>query len=282
MHGKPLPLQGTNEELHKSASTCMNIPTLQLWCARPDDLLDPQVEAACSRLLCEEEQARWKRFKFERNQREFLATHALARTALSRQIPIAPERWRFQFNDHGKPSIHPDCGLRFNLSNSTTLVVCLITANAEVGVDIEPRTRAESILEIAPRMFSPLELFQLRSLPIEQQPERALRLWTLKEAYIKARGMGLAIPLDKFSFAFDPLRNIRMEIDPALADSPDHWQFCQFELKQHCIAIMLEIVNESNLAPELQIWGSHLASLTSTQSKLIQPKWFPHNLNRPE
>jgi 4'-phosphopantetheinyl transferase len=249
----------------------MNKETLHLWCAYPDDLLDEETASACARLLSEDELARWQRYKFDRNRREYLATHALARTALSYRYALAPEAWRFQLNDYGKPSIDQECDLRFNLSNSTGLVVCLVGMGAEVGVDVEPLARAKSILDLGPRVFSPRERAQLAELCEDERPERALRLWTLKEAYIKARGMGLALPLNKFSFVFDRSNGIRMEMDADFGDDPGRWRFCLLKHAAHCIALMIE----SRAAPELQIWEARPPFAGPRRLELEKDVWFP-------
>ncbi|MGD0631819.1 MAG: 4'-phosphopantetheinyl transferase superfamily protein [Terracidiphilus sp.] len=244
---------------------------LNLWCAYPDDLLDEDAAQACAQLLSDDEKARWRKFKFEKHRREYLATHALARIALSHHGGAPPETWRFQFNGYGKPSADPGCGLRFNLSNSLGLVVCLIGEGAEVGVDVESRLRAGTIAEVGPRMFSALELAQLASLHQDERPERALRLWTLKEAYIKARGLGLALPLNKFSFLFDSANGIRMEMDPALDDSPERWRFCLLEHRAHCIAM----IAESSATPELRMWEARLPVPLPRAIASTELIWFP-------
>jgi 4'-phosphopantetheinyl transferase len=207
----------------------MDKGTFHLWFAYPDDLLNEESAQACLRLLNAEEHKRWQAFKFPRHRREYLATHALARTALSYHQALPPEAWRFKLNEYGKPFVDAECKLRFNLSNSLGLVVCLIGKGAEVGVDVEPYTRAESIIEVGPRVFSPSEQAQLESLREDQRAERCLQLWTLKEAYIKARGMGMALPLDKFSFLFGGPEKISMHldpsVDPSLGDEPERWRF---------------------------------------------------------
>lgn len=245
--------------------------TLDLWCAYPDDLLDEGAAGTCLQLLSEEEHERWQAFRFERHRREYLATHALARTALSHSSSLSPEAWRFTLNAHGKPSVDPECGLRFNLSNSPGLVVCLIGERMEVGVDVEPRTRAQSIAEVAAKMFSTKELAQLDALRAVQRPERCLRLWTLKEAYLKARGMGLALPMNGISFLFDETEQIRMALDPRLNDEPRRWRFCLLEHADHCIALMVE----SSTAPDLHVWEARLPS--SVPARLIPARalWNP-------
>ncbi|MGO9340071.1 MAG: 4'-phosphopantetheinyl transferase family protein [Terracidiphilus sp.] len=249
----------------------MDKETLHLWYAYPDDLLDEKAAQACARVLSDDERARWQRFKFEKHRREYLATHALARIALSHSHALPPEAWQFRLNAYGKPSINPECGLRFNLSNSQSLVICLISEGAEVGVDVEACARARTICEVGPRVFSPKELAQLEALHEDERPERALRLWTLKEAYIKARGMGLALPLNKFSFLFEDANSIRMEMDPTLNDSPERWRFYLFEHAAHCIALMVE----NRDVPQLNVWETRLLPSAPTRLATGREQWFP-------
>jgi len=249
----------------------MNREILHLWCAYPDELLDEEAAKTCARLLSDDELTRWQRYKFDQNRREYLATHALVRTALSHYHGLAPEAWRFRSNDYGKPAVDPECGLRFNLSNSTGLVVCLIGEGAEVGVDVEPLARAKSILEIGPRVFSPRERAQLEDLCEDERPGRALRLWTLKEAYIKARGMGLALPLNKFYFVFEGANDICMEMDEDFEDEPNRWRFCLLEIAGHCIALMVE----DRAAPELHVWEARPPSAAPKQLDVAKNLWFP-------
>jgi len=249
----------------------MNNQPLNLWCAYPDDLLSEPVADSCALLLSEDEQARWHKFRFVRHAREFLATRALVRTALSHYVPLAPADWRFQANAHGKPAVEPSCGLRFNLSNSPGLVVCLISQGAEVGVDVEPYERAQKIAGLAPEVFSPRELAQLAALRGPERADRALSLWTLKEAYIKARGLGLSLPLDRFSFLFGGAEEIHLQLDPGLGDEAERWRFCLLEHAGHRIALMAE----QAAAPKLQIWESRLFSAPPKQLPGGGEMWFP-------
>jgi 4'-phosphopantetheinyl transferase len=225
---------------------------LHLWCAYPDDLLNEEVAQACASLLSEEERARWQAFKFERLQREYLTTRALVRTALSNYKQISPAAWRFSLNDYGKPAIDPADDLQFNLSNSSGLVVCLIGKGSDVGVDVEPSERAGQIAEVAHRVFSARELAQLATLTGDERLDRGLSLWTLKEAYIKARGMGLSLPLDKISFVFDA-EGVRLELDRSLNDEPGRWRFCLLDHAGHRVALM----TEGDADPVLEIWDAH-------------------------
>jgi 4'-phosphopantetheinyl transferase len=243
---------------------------IQLWCAYPDDLLAEPVAQACLALLSESERARGQRFRFDKRCREHLATHALQRRALSASFPLAPEAWQFPENAHGKPSAEPECGLRFNVSNSEKLVVCLVGQGAEVGVDVEPRERAAEIAKLAARVFSPAEQAQLEALGDVERLDRALSLWTLKEAYIKARGMGLALPLDGFSFLFGGAEGIRLEIDAALGDDPRRWRFCLLDHAEHRIAVMVE-----GGPAELHVWEARDVADALLHVHSYGVRWFP-------
>jgi 4'-phosphopantetheinyl transferase len=253
------------------SSTTLNQNTLHLWCAYPDDLQDEASALACANLLSEDERVRWQAFRHERRRREYLATHALVRTALSRHGQLAPTAWRFTKNAHGKPSIEPKCGLHFNLSNAPGLVVCLVAENAEVGVDVEPHVRAKSIAEVAQRMFSPQELAQLAALDEGEKLNRYLHLWTLKEAYVKARGMGLTLPTNKFSILFGGDDGTRMVMDAILGDDPDRWRFCLLNHADHCIALLVE----SRSALELKVWEARPPFAPPTPLAIASETWFP-------
>jgi 4'-phosphopantetheinyl transferase len=251
--------------------TDMDKKPLHLWYAHPEDLTEA-VTQACTSLLSEDERAQWQTFRFDRHRREYLTTRALVRTALSHYHPIAPEAWRFQTNPYGKPTVNPDCGLRFNLSSSPGLVVCLIAQGVEVGVDAEPIERAEKVAELAPEVLSPLELAQLQGLPGPEKLDRALSLWTLKEAYTKAGGVGLSLPLNKFSFLFGGVEGIRLELDPCLGTEPgSRWWFCLVEHAGHRIALMAERAT----VPELQVWEARPLLAPPTRLAAGGELWFP-------
>jgi 4'-phosphopantetheinyl transferase len=225
----------------------MDQERLYLWCGYPDDVLDEAAREACALKLSEDERTRWQTFRFEKGRREYLTSRALVRFALSQYRPIAPEAWRFQVNAYGKPSPDPECGLRFNLSNSSGLVVCLVAHEAEVGVDVEPYARAGEIARLSETVFSPLERAQLEELHESDKTDRALSLWTLKEAYVKAKGMGFSLPLNKLSFLFGGAAGIRLELDSSLDAEADRWRFCLLDHAGHRIAIVVERAGASDI-----------------------------------
>ena len=180
----------------------------------------------CLTWLSSEEQARCSRFIFEKHRREHLLTGVLLRAMLSHYTGIHPRDWTFCTNQYGRPEIAApalEVPLAFNMSNTEGMVVGAIANAAEVGIDIED-LRRPAALDAADRFFSPSEVAALRALPTEMRDSRFFDYWTLKESYIKARGMGLAIPLDRFSIILDR-DPIAIEIDPSLGDSAESWRF---------------------------------------------------------
>ena len=123
------------------------------------------------------------------------------REILSRYLDLAPAALRFDHNAYGKPSV-AGAGLHFNVSHSGDWAMLAVSAEQEVGIDIERIDPSFVQEQIPERFFSPREVAQLRSLPPSEQTGAFFRCWTRKEAYIKARGLGLALALDSFdSFA---------------------------------------------------------------------------------
>lgn len=179
---------------------------IHLWFVFLDEIRDARLLDQYRRLLTEEERHQERRFFFAKDQHRYLVTRALLRTTLSRYAPIAPEQWSFYRNAYGRPEIaNDDCRaneISFNVSHTLGLIMLAVTGKCLLGVDTENvRTRQVSP-DLATHFFSRAEATALQRLPVELQHERFFQYWTLKESYIKARGMGLSIPLDQFSFHF--------------------------------------------------------------------------------
>ena len=198
-----------------------------LWSARPAAFTDPAQLARLRALLTGGERARSDRYRLARDRRTGLVTRALVRVTLSRYCDVPPARWRFRANDHGRPEIaSPTSPLRFNVSHTNGLVVCLVGRGRELGIDAESPHRDRRWLDLADRFFAPAEARALRGVPAADRPRRFLEYWTLKEAYVKARGRGLTLALS--GFWFDPPASpggIRIRFTPAVDDDPARWQF---------------------------------------------------------
>jgi 4'-phosphopantetheinyl transferase len=207
-------------------------------------------------LLSPSERTQHGRFHFEKDRHCYLVTRCLVRTVLSRCVPqIAPQDWAFAPGPHGRPQIaNPEPAaqaLRFNLSHCDGLVVLAVTRGREVGIDCENTSRLAP-LEVADHFFSPSEAQALRSLPNTQQAWRFWELWTFKESYIKARGMGVSLPLAPFSINLATPAQVSIGFD-GIADDPGAWQLWQYQPgPEHLVALCLQ---RGGAAPtELVFW----------------------------
>jgi 4'-phosphopantetheinyl transferase len=166
-------------------------------------------------------------------------------------VPIRPEKWRFSAGKFGRPEIESpklDEPLRFNLSRTRGMVVCAVGRDRELGVDVENIDRENLGLELISRYFAAPEIEALSALPTEAQRRRFFDYWTLKEAYLKARGWGLSAPLDKFWFYLEPGQMPRIAFHGSIADDPTAWQFNQFTpTGQHLIALAAGRTNQGDI-----------------------------------
>ena len=177
-------------------------------------------------LLSEEEQARAARFHFDRDRQSYVLAHALARTLLAQLAGVAPETLRFALGEHGRPElVWPELQprVRFNISHTHGLVACALALEHDVGVDVEHIERRLEIDRLAPNVFSPGERDALLPLRDDALRTRFFQLWTLKEAYIKARGMGLALPLREITFHLDGRARPELELAPSIGDDAARW-----------------------------------------------------------
>ena len=157
------------------------------------------------------ERARADAFRFDEDRRAYVSAHGLLRLALSSLGGGSPADWRFETNSYGKPHLVPRGGLgdlRFSLTHTRGMVAIALAYGTEIGIDVEARERMGRLdLEIADSHFTPEEVQALRTLPHEDaRRDRFLRLWTLKESFVKATGRGLSQPLDEFTVLVDPVR----------------------------------------------------------------------------
>lgn len=195
-------------------------------------------------LMTATEQARCLRYVREVDRRTFAITRALVRQSLSHYGPTRPADWRFVTNAHECPFVAPEQAgtppLHFNLSHTAGLVALAVTRGHRLGVDVERVTRAVTD-GVAERHFAAAEVRDLRRLPPADQPVAFFDYWTLKEAYIKARGLGLALPLDAFAFGLRPPHPPAITFEPGFDDTPEHWQFWQtWPTPEHRLSLAIE------------------------------------------
>lgn len=163
---------------------------VDVHCIRLD--ADPD---GCAALLSPEERGRAARFRFDRDRAHFSVCRGTLRRLLGEALSLAPERIEFSYGAHGKPET---AGINFNVSHSGGFALIAISKRRVVGVDIERMDRSFADDRIPERFFSPGEVLALRALPQGDQLEAFFRIWTRKEAYLKACGLGLSLALDSF------------------------------------------------------------------------------------
>lgn len=180
---------------------------IHVWCA---SLRRPAEEVArLTAVLSAEERERGERFLSVPARNQFLVARGLLRLLLGRYLDSEPTRLTFRHGPAGKPAL-PGGGLHFNVSHSHELVVYAFTRRAEVGVDVEHVRPVVNEMELAERFFSPAEAAALRALEGERRREAFFRLWTCKEAYLKANGQGIAHGLERVEFSVHPEEPARM------------------------------------------------------------------------
>ena len=207
----------------------MQARAIHLFYGLLDHVNTPRTRAACMEILSPLEKQRVERLISERHRREFMIAHGLLRAALSLAAPaIDPPDWKFLTNRYGRPFVDgPGDSVYFSLSHTDGCVACAISDCEEVGIDVETINRFPSPLSLAEHFFSPAEIEALRALPDAAQRNRFFDYWTLKEAYIKARGMGLSLPLDRFSMLIGPDGRIAISFAPDFSDDASRWHFVQ-------------------------------------------------------
>lgn len=174
-------------------------------------------------VLSEDELERAARFRYDRDRRRFVAGRAVLRRLLAGYVDASPADISFEYGAYGKPDV-PQAPVSFNLSHSGSHALFAFGPRFELGVDVEVLENAlVDDLLVAKRFFSPREVEVLRAFAPSARPRAFLRCWTRKEAFVKARGDGLSLPLQDFDVSF------AMGEPPALLrtawsrDEPGEW-----------------------------------------------------------
>ncbi len=158
-------------------------------------------------LLSTDEQSRAARFAFERDRHRFTLSHGLLRIILSRYVSEEPGHIQFKMGPHGKPAVDSRAGagqpIEFSLSHSGEYAVVAVATGRAVGVDIEVCRSDVDSVQLAQRFFAPGESRHIAQAQGEDRPRMFYRFWTAKEAYLKGRGVGLSLGLERFELLFD-------------------------------------------------------------------------------
>lgn len=215
--------------------------------ADPARFAAPDLCARLDAALSEDERARMARFRFERDRHNYRVAHAMVRALLAREVGGTTEALTFALGPYGRPELVQGEGekrLRFNLSHTHGLVACGLTFEREIGVDVEHVDRRVGIDELAGQVLAPAEHADLCSHNVQLQRLRFFEYWTLKEAYIKAVGQGLGLPLRSISFVVKvppPIAQAEVEFLPGYEDDPARLAFrCWPVGPAHQLALAVE------------------------------------------
>jgi 4'-phosphopantetheinyl transferase len=243
---------------HKAMSQSMNITDssfrivaplalpedeAQLWRADLDAI--GADESRWQEVLSPDESARASRFHFSRDRQRFVASRALLRMILAGYLASDPAtdpgRIGFSYSNREKPSLGPPhdvSEIRFNLSHSGGIALFAFTRHREIGVDVEQVRRDSDLEAISRRFFSAHEQGQLASLSPEERIEAFFRCWTRKEAYIKATGDGLALPLSQFDVSLHASNSSALLETRPDASEAGLWHLREVPAGPGCIAAL--------------------------------------------
>jgi len=171
---------------------------VHVWLVRADDAA--LCMACCENLISTVERDRAARFKFEKDRRLYTAAHAALRSILAGYLNVAPGDLEFEIGQRGKPRLAPTFSidsLEFNLSHSSEVALIAVTREREIGVDVEHVKKEFAFAEVAERYFTAREVSAIRALPQDLQRRAFYQCWTSKEAFLKAKGVGLSGELDE-------------------------------------------------------------------------------------
>jgi 4'-phosphopantetheinyl transferase len=172
------------------------------------------------------EPERFARYRVDADRMMFLCGRMMARTLVGRALGVPPDSWRWKEGPHGRPEIaEPATTLRFNLAHSAGLVACALAEGRDVGVDVEHLARPQVDEKMVRRYCSPVEAADIEGRGANDWQNRFLAYWTLKEAYLKARGLGISVPLSEITFAIN-INGVdaNVSFDGSLAGLDTRWR----------------------------------------------------------
>ena len=207
---------------------------------RTDDL-DIKTLSNLEAILSANEKKEARRFRRIKDRHQFLLARGLLRFALSEHLPVCAADWRFARDQNHKPFIIAPksfSAVNFSLSHTDGLIACLVSLVAEAAVDVEKLEFHDDLALVAKQVLSAVELTALGKLSGRDWTERFFDYWTLKEAYAKARGVGLSLGSSDIVFEIDADNGIRAHFSSRSDDDSSAWVFwCHHLSPQHTISV---------------------------------------------
>lgn len=224
--------------------------------------------------LSADERQRASRFHFDTDRDRYIVAHASLRDILSRYMQCEPNELVFSVNEYGKPGLSRSSDsakrprgvsrslkpatevattkdVEFNLSHSGDFALVAVTRGRKVGIDVELIREDIELENLARRNFSQRENQELMTLPVEQQTLGFFNCWTRKEAYIKAQGLGLSLPLDSFDVSLAPSEPAILRATRPDAKEASRWSLHSLNVESDYAAALAVEGNDL----EIRYWG---------------------------
>ena len=221
---------------------------VHLWSACLDEALFCREEL--ERTLSREEQARAKRFRFERDRVRYLAGLGILRSILGYYLDVKPGSVEFGRGRKGKPALSSRFGrnpIRFNMSRSKGQALYAFARDRDLGVDVEKMEPIPEMDRIVERFFSQREIQDYYRTPASERTDAFFRCWTRKEAFLKATGEGLLRPLDTFAVSFRPDEQPRIVEDKAEPSAADRWSMRDLPVEEGYTAALVVEGRQSDI-----------------------------------
>jgi len=199
---------------------------LHIWCASLN--VSSQDLLYYRSILSDDEAGRAMRFVFEKDRNHFIVGRGLLRSLLGNYLDLEPAQVEFVYRPHGKPAIKlgpKDKVLEFNLSHSKELVLYAFNWDRKVGIDVEYIQSMPDMDNFAEQFFSPRETALINSLAGEQKEIAFFKIWTCKEAFLKANGSGLTQPLNAMEVYFEAGKVVTLSAIGGDKEQTARWHF---------------------------------------------------------
>lgn len=256
----------------------MELDEISVWFARPE-MASADEFLQFNRVLDETERSRAGRFHFSEDRRAYVCAHALARCALEQISGVPARALRFRLGAYGKPDVsgfRDENRPRFNLSHTRGLVACAVARNRDLGVDVEQVSPDVDIDALAHQVFAADEVAYLQCLERHARRHAFFGIWTVKEAYIKAVGKGLSIPLQSFSVSLAE-RSLaigdELHCDPDAGGSEDWNVLVSQPLPNHALSVVVRTGAAGAVRYKLrEIEPEALSAMCCAQEAVFRPK----------
>jgi 4'-phosphopantetheinyl transferase len=228
------------------------------WYAFTSDLSSAAAIDQALTWLSDLERARHARFHEDDDRRMFLLGRVMARTLVGAALNLSPTAWQWREGAHGRPEVADHAEVRFNIGHSAGMVACAVASGHDIGIDVEDLQRHRVDPAVVRRYCSPAEVADVEASGPGWH-DRFLQYWTLKEAYLKARGLGISVPLREISFRIHEGQEgsegheASIAFEGSLRGSDDRWAFLLTRpTERHLVAVAVSTANGTPPPPSIE------------------------------